>query len=87
MKKHRIARKVKEQSINCIKMKHIAMIKERGQKTTKLDDAMKKWIGSQEDYYFKNTGDNETTLEIVIQTDESFESMMSVWPQALQYFK
>ena len=71
----------------CIKMKHIAMVNQDLDEQPLSDDAMRKWIGTREDYYFSAQGNNACTLEVVIQTDEMFEDMMNAWNQALQYLK
>jgi uncharacterized protein YndB with AHSA1/START domain len=71
----------------CIKMKHIAMVKNKDEDITELDDVMKKWIGSREDYFFTAIDENTTKFEAVNVTDEAFEEMLQVWPQALQYLK
>lgn len=70
-----------------IKAKHVAMVNQKNVETEPTDDMMRKWIGTQEDYYFKKESDTETTFEVVVVTDEAFEEMMAVWPQALQFFK
>lgn len=70
-----------------IKMKHIAMVNPNNTECEITDEMMEKWIGSREDYYFKQDSDNETTLQIIVHTNEAFEEMMSAWNQALQYFK
>ena len=41
------------------------------------DETMKKWIGLQEDYYFKTSGEDMTTLQVVMTCDEMFEPMMN----------
>ncbi len=69
-----------------IKTKHVAMI--NSQKIEVVPDAlMQKWIGSQENYYFKEESDTETTLTIVMIADEAFEKVMEAWTKALQFFK
>lgn len=70
-----------------IKMKHIAMVNLQNLEIEPTDNAMRKWIGSQEEYYFKDSGENQTLVEIIMITDEMFEKMMEAWPQALHYFK
>ena len=70
-----------------IKMKHIAMVNLQNIEIEPTDDAMRKWIGSQEEYYFKERGKNQTLVEIIMITDEMFEKMMEAWPKALHYFK
>lgn len=70
-----------------IRMKHVAMVNPQNIEMALTDEMMRKWIGSREDYYFKREGDNATTLEVVMLTDEVFEEMMNAWPQALQLFK
>lgn len=70
-----------------IKMKHIAMVENANTEVTELDEAMQKWLGSREDYFFKTLGENETELTIIMEADEEFEPMMQAWEQALVYFK
>lgn len=70
-----------------IKLKHIAMVNPQNIEVALNDEMMRKWIGSREDYYFKNEGDDITTLEVVMLADEAFEDMMNAWSQALQLFK
>lgn len=68
-------------------VKHIDMVDVDG-KSTELDDIMKKWIGSTEEYRFIEDDDTNTTLEITIQTDEAFQDMFDdSWPKALELFK
>ena len=71
----------------CVKMKHIAMIEDRGQTVTKLDETMQKWIGTQEDYFFTADSETVTTFTVVITGDKMFEEMMNAWTEALQYLK
>ena len=71
----------------CIKMTHVAMVGLGNVEVVDLDETMKKWIGAKEEYYFSNTPDGATTLEIRMETDEMFEGMGKAWPIALQYFK
>lgn len=68
-------------------MKHVAMVNPQNIETELTDDMMRKWIGSQENYYFKKESDTETTLEVVMIADEVFEKMMEAWSKALQLFK
>ena len=70
-----------------IKAKHVAMVNPQNIEVELSDDMMRKWIGSQEIYHFKRDGDAETTLEVVMITDEAYEEMMGAWPNALQLFK
>ncbi|MEO1001754.1 MAG: SRPBCC domain-containing protein [Cyanobacteria bacterium J06638_7] len=70
-----------------IKTKHVAMVNQQNIEIELADDMMRKWIGSQENYYFKEKSENETTLEVVMITDEAFEKMMEAWPKALQLLK
>ena len=70
-----------------IKMKHTAMVEAGNKEVTELDETMKKWIGSREDYFFKAVDENETEVKIVIEADEAFEPMMQAWDKALVYFK
>ena len=67
--------------------KHIAMVNPQNIEIELTDDMMRKWIGSQENYYFKKVSDTETTLEVVVIADEAFEKMMEAWSKALQLFK
>ena len=70
-----------------IKAKHVAMVNPQNIEVELTDDMMRKWIGSQENYYFKKENEAETTLEVVMIADEAFEEMMGAWPKALQLFK
>ena len=71
-----------------IKAKHIAMVNINNEEIPLTDDMMKKWIGSLEEYKFKKTSANSTSLEIKMTVDEVFKPMFdSSWPKALQYFK
>ena len=70
-----------------IKAKHIAMVNPQNIEVELTDDMMRKWVGSQEIYYFKRESDTETILEVVMITDEAFEKMMEAWSKALQFFK
>lgn len=70
-----------------IKMKHIAMVNPQNMEVPLTDEMMRKWIGSREDYYFKEETDGATTFEVVMRADEAFEEMMNAWPQALEFFK
>lgn len=70
-----------------IKAKHVAMVNPQNIEVGLTDDMMRKWVGSEETYYFKKESDAETTLEVVMMTDEVFEEMMGAWPKALQLFK
>lgn len=70
-----------------IQMKHVAMVEAGNTEVTELDETMKKWIGSKEDYFFKSINDSETELTIIIAADEVFEPMMKAWDTALVYFK
>ena len=70
-----------------IKTKHIAMVNPQNIEVELTDDMMRKWIGSQENYYFKKKSETETTLEVVMVADEAFEEMMGVWSKALQLLK
>jgi hypothetical protein len=73
---------------NSIKCKHIAMVNPQNIEVELTDEMMKKWIGSREDYFFKNEGDEKTTLEVVMEVDEAFQEMFdTAWPKALEYFK
>ena len=69
----------------CIKMVHVAMVQD-SKDLEEMDDAMKKWVGAKEEYYFTEEN-GKTHLEIVIIADEAFEPMMQAWNQALVYFK
>jgi uncharacterized protein YndB with AHSA1/START domain len=71
-----------------IKSKHIAMIDKDNQELELTDDAMKRWIGSREDYFFESISPNKTSLTITMVMDEMFSDMANHgWPQALQDFK
>lgn len=71
-----------------IKMTHIAMVNARNIEVTVPDETMRKWIGSQENYYFRKKNESETDLEIEMVTDETFQKMFDdAWPKALQFFK
>lgn len=71
-----------------IKAKHIAMVNPDNIEVELSDDMMKKWIGSLEEYYFKEEGDHATKLEIIMTVDEAFQEMFdNSWPKALNYFK
>ncbi len=70
-----------------IKLKHIAMVNPQNIEVELTDDMMRKWVGSQENYFFEKEGDASTRLEIVMHTDEAFEEMMGAWPKALQLLK
>jgi len=48
---------------------------------------MRMWIGSEKHYLFKKESDTETTLEVVMVTDEAFEKIMQAWYKALQFVK
>ena len=70
-----------------IKTKHIAMVNPQNIEVEITDDMMRKWIGSKESYFFKKKSETETTLEVIMVTDEAFEKMMEAWPKALQLLK
>lgn len=70
-----------------IKAKHIAMVNPQNIEVDLTDEMMKKWVGSQENYYFLEENESETTLEVVMITDQAFEEMMEAWSKALQFFK
>lgn len=71
-----------------IKVKHIAMVNAKNEELEAKDDMMRKWLGSMEEYFFKQDGEKQTTLEIVMTCDEAFQSMFdNAWPKALAYFK
>ena len=70
-----------------IQTTHVAMVNTEAAEIELSDDMMKKWIGSQENYFFTAEDDDITTLEVVMVTDEAFEEMMQAWPKALQYLK
>ncbi len=69
-----------------IKTTHIAMVGLGNVEIAELDETMKKWIGSKEEYYLSET-DGVTDIKIVLEVDEMFEEMMNAWPKALQYLK
>ena len=70
-----------------IMTKHVAMINPQNIEVELTDDMMRKWIGSQENYFFKRKSETETVLEVVMITDEAFEKMMAAWPEALRLLK
>ena len=70
-----------------IKTKHVAMVNPQNIEVELADDMMRKWIGSQENYFFIKENEAETTLKVVMVIDEAFEEMMAAWHKALQYFK
>lgn len=70
-----------------IKLKHVAMVNPQNIEVELADEMMRKWIGSREDYFFTRNGEQETTVKVVMTTDEIFEEMMNPWHKALQYFK
>ncbi len=70
-----------------IRMKHVAMVGPENVEIEPTDDMMRDWIGSEENYYFKEASDGGTTLEVVVVTDEAFEEMMQAWTTALQLLK
>ena len=70
-----------------IRVRHVAMVNPQNIEVGLTDDMMRKWIGSREDYYFRKESDTETTLEVIMTTDEAFEEMMNAWTKALQLFK
>jgi uncharacterized protein YndB with AHSA1/START domain len=65
-----------------IKMTHVAMMKSSDTEM-ELDEVMQKWIGSKEEYYFKETEDGNTEFKVVNVTDESFAEMVDLWNQAV----
>lgn len=71
-----------------IKAKHVAMVNMDNEEIPLTDDMMKKWIGSLEEYRFRKTSANSTSLEIKMTVDKVFKPMFDTsWPKALQYFK
>ena len=71
-----------------IRAKHIAMVNPDNVEVELTDEMMKKWIGSLEEYYFKEEGSDVTKLRIVMTVDEAFQEMFdNAWPKALHYFK
>ncbi len=70
-----------------IKATHVAMVNPENMEVELSDDMMRKWVGSKEEYYFKDAGEGATLVTVCIETDEAFEKMMSAWTQALEYFK
>lgn len=70
-----------------IKMQHVAMVNPERVEIELTDEMMQKWIGSREEYYFKEDADGVTTLEVVMVADEVFEEMMEAWPKALMLLK
>ena len=70
-----------------IEMKHIAMVNPQLIEISATDDMIRKWIGSEEKYYFKKVTDIETKIEVVMVADEAFEEMMNAWTKALELLK
>lgn len=71
-----------------IKLKHVSMVDPQLNEVEPMDETMKKWIGSLEQYFFYEDGDDQTTLEAVAETDEAFQEMMDgAWPKALKIIK
>lgn len=70
-----------------IKMVHVAMVNTENYEHEITDETMRKWIGTREDYFFKAEGEDATTLEVIMHTDDTFEEMMGAWNQALEYLK
>lgn len=70
-----------------IKTRHVAMVNPQNIEVELSDDMMRKWIGSQENYFFIKDNEKETTLKVIMIADEAFEEMMNAWNEALQYFK
>ena len=70
-----------------IELKHVAMVNAQNIEQELTDDMMRKWIGSEEKYFFREENDASTRLEIVMVTDEVFEEMMNAWGKALDYLK
>lgn len=71
-----------------IRAKHIAMVDQDNNEKELTDDMMKKWIGSLEEYFFKEESNQITKLEIVMTVDKAFQEMFdTAWPKALKYFK
>lgn len=70
-----------------IKALHIAMVGPDNVEVSEMDGMMEKWIGTREEYYFTKDSDSQTTLEVMMETDEAFAEMVALWPQALALFK
>lgn len=70
-----------------IRLKHVAIVNPLNVQCEVTDDMMRKWIGSEENYYFRKESETATILEIVMVADEAFEKMLEPWSQALQFIK
>jgi hypothetical protein len=71
-----------------IKTKHIAMTTKDNQEIEHMDEVMKVWIGTLEEYYFSSTGPNQTNVTVTMVMDDQFADMANHgWPIALQDFK
>lgn len=70
-----------------IKCRHVALVNPQNIEIQAMDDVMKKWLGTKEIYYFHRYEDSSTRLEVVMETDETFEGMLANWTIALQFLK
>jgi len=70
-----------------IRTRHTAMVTPENDVIDAMDDEMRKWIGSQENYRFSPDGNGGTLLEVEMLMDEAFEEMMAAWTIALQQLK
>lgn len=71
-----------------IEMTHVAMVDKDHIEIANLDETMKKWIGSKENYYFKAIDENTTELKVIMITDEVFQEMYDgTFPKALAIIK
>ena len=69
-----------------VKMKHIAILNPGGVRDTSSDMA-KTLVGTEENYFFKKSGDN-THLVVELKVNPSWEQMFSdTWPTALKDLK
>lgn len=71
---------------NHLKMTHVAFVSKNVELTT-LDDSLKAWIGTKEEYYFSSNPDGSTKLDIKMESEAEFAEMGKAWPTALQYLK
>lgn len=71
-----------------IKLRHIGMVDLSGSATDDNTVGMEKWIGSREEYILTENDNQQTTIEVMMVTDEDFGEMFdSAWPLALQILK
>lgn len=78
---------VREVKLNeCIKFEHVGMFDAEFQ-DLEVDEMIRKWIGTKEEYYFKELENGKTELEVVMVTHEDFAEMSDLWDEALQSLK